>query len=70
MKLYIYPVTDEGRGRGPLLATVTEGGEVEPDDSGVREHVERVMREGLHGQALRDRLKRSYTNGYLVAEWR
>ena len=68
MKMFIYPVTEEGRGRGPLLATVTEGGEVEPDNSDVGEHVGRVMAEGIHGKAFRDRLERSYTNGYWVAE--
>jgi len=55
---------------GRLIATVTEEGEVEPEHPGIREHVERVRAEGLRGQALRDRLQRSYTNGYIVAEWR
>ena len=56
---------------GPLIATVSANGTVTPEDEStawVRTHVKTIQEHlGLTGQALLDRLERSYTNGYIMA---
>ena len=61
--------------KGPLLATVSIRGKVTAPRNlvtdkveGILDHVKNLQAKKIRGKDLMERLQRSYTNGYVVAE--